>query len=159
MRVFKQQQLLPVTIEEAWNFFATPRNLNNVTPPQLVFTITSPVPDTMYEGLIITYKIKPMLNIAVDWCTEITHIKEHIYFVDEQRKGPYRMWHHEHHFKQVQGGVLMTDLLYYDIGKSFLGKLADRIFVHKKVKEIFACRYQILETYFSKNRLFAGEKA
>lgn len=153
MRVFKQEQLLPITIQEAWNFFATPRNLNTVTPPQLVFTITSPVPDQMYEGLIITYQIKPMLNIAVDWCTEITHIKEHSYFIDEQRKGPYRMWHHEHHFKQVQGGVLMTDLLYYDIGKFFLGKLADRMFVHKKLNQIFAYRYQVLETYFRKTNV------
>jgi ligand-binding SRPBCC domain-containing protein len=148
----KQSQLLPITIEEAWDFFATPKNLNEVTPKDMVFEITSELPDRMYEGLIITYRIKPMLNIPIDWCTEITHIKEKQFFVDEQRKGPYNIWHHEHHFQTVDGGVLMTDLLHYDIGKSIFGWLAGHMFVHQKVKEIFNYRFQILEKYFDKNK-------
>ena len=103
----------------------------------------------MYEGLIITYRIKPMLNIPLNWCTEITHIKEHQFFVDEQRKGPYNIWHHEHHFKAVEGGVLMTDLLHYDIGKSIFGWIAGKLFVHKQVKEIFEFRKKTLATYFN----------
>lgn len=148
MHQLKQHQLLPISLEEAWNFFATPKNLNKVTPKDLMFEITSHLPDTMYEGLIITYKIKPMLNIKINWCTEITHIKEHEFFVDEQRKGPYNIWHHEHHFKAVDGGVMMTDILYYDIGKSIFGWLAGKLFVHKKVKQIFDYRYKTLEEYF-----------
>ena len=124
MEVLKQEQFLPISIQQAWKFFATPRNLNEITPADMTFEITSPLPDKMYEGLIITYRIKPLLNIAVDWVTEITHIREMEFFIDEQRSGPYKIWHHEHHFKAVDGGVIMTDLLYYDIGKSIFGWIA-----------------------------------
>ena len=130
--------------------FATPKNLNEVTPDDLVFEITSTLPEKMYTGLIITYRIKPMLNIPIAWCTEITHIKDREYFVDEQRKGPYNIWHHEHHFREVDGGVIMTDLLHYDIGKSIFGAIAGKLFVDKKVRQIFKYRYEVLEKYFSK---------
>ena len=147
-----QEQFLPVSLEEAWKFFATPKNLNKVTPADMIFEITSDVPETMYEGMLITYKLKPMLNITVDWCTEITHIKHQEFFIDEQRKGPYSLWHHEHHFKSVDGGVLMTDKLTYDIGKSVFGWMAGKLFVHKKVRDIFNFRYKILEEYFLSNK-------
>ena len=153
MHILKQEQLLPISLEQAWDFFATPKNLNEVTPADLTFQITSVLPERMYEGLMITYKIKPMLNIPLDWCTEITHIKEMEYFVDEQRSGPYKIWHHEHHFKAVKGGVLMTDLLYYEIGLSIFGWLAGELFVHKKVREIFNYRYKTLENYFKRTEL------
>jgi ligand-binding SRPBCC domain-containing protein len=149
MRKLVQKQVLPISLDEAWDFFATPKNLNEVTPGDLVFEITSDLPDTMYEGLIITYRIKPMLNIPVNWCTEITHIKERQFFVDEQRKGPYNIWHHEHHFEEVPEGVLMTDILHYDIGLSVFGWLAGKLFVHNKVREIFEYRFKVLETYFN----------
>ncbi len=148
MHQLKQQQFLPISLEEAWNFFATPKNLNKVTPKDLMFEITSELPEKMYEGLIITYKIKPMLNIKINWCTEITHIKEQEFFVDEQRKGPYNIWHHEHHFKAVEGGVLMTDILHYDVGKSIFGWIAGKLFVNNKVKQIFEYRFKTLENYF-----------
>ena len=150
MNKLKREQFLPVSIDEAWGFFASPKNLNAVTPKDLLFEITSALPDQMYEGLIITYRIKPMLNISIGWCTEITHIKHNQYFIDEQRKGPYKIWHHEHHFNQVDGGVLMTDLLYYDIGKSIFGWLAGELFVNKKVKQIFDYRFTALDNYFQK---------
>jgi len=150
MMKLKQEQFLPISLDEAWRFFATPKNLNEVTPNDLVFEIISELPDTMYEGLLINYRLKPMLNIPVNWCTEITHIKEKVYFIDEQRKGPYRIWHHEHHFKPVAGGVLMTDLLHYDIGMSFFGWIAGKMFVHRKVEGIFSYRYKMLESYFTK---------
>ena len=148
MKKIKQEQFLPISLDEAWAFFATPVNLNKVTPTDMVFEITSDIPDKMYEGLIITYRIKPMLNIAVDWCTEITHIKEKEFFVDEQRKGPYNIWHHEHHFKETEGGVLMTDIVHYDVGKWVFGWLASKLFVDRQVKVIFRYRYEALEKYF-----------
>lgn len=151
MRIIKQNQFLPISLEEAWNFFATPKNLNEVTPNDLTFEITSELPEKMYEGLIITYRIRPMLNIPLNWCTEITHIRENEFFVDEQRKGPYNIWHHEHHFKSVEGGVMMTDIVHYDIGKSILGWIAGKLFVDKKVREIFEYRYKTLETYFNQS--------
>lgn len=144
-----QQQFLPISLEKAWDFFATPNNLNAVTPKELDFHILTDVPEKMYEGLMIAYTLKPMLQIPVHWVTEITHIKEHVYFVDEQRKGPYAIWHHEHHFEAQDGGVLMTDILHYDVGLSFLGWIAGKLFVHKKVKEIFAFRFQKLKETFN----------
>jgi ligand-binding SRPBCC domain-containing protein len=141
----KQEQFSPITLDAAWNFFATPKNLNKVTPDNMVFDIISDLPDTMYEGLLINYRLKPMLNISINWRTEITHIKEKNYFIDEQRSGPYKIWHHEHHFKAIESGVVMTDILHYDIGKSVFGWLAGKLFVHKRVNEIFEYRQSALE--------------
>jgi ligand-binding SRPBCC domain-containing protein len=148
MHTLKQEQFLPISLDQAWEFFATPKNLNEVTPDDMVFEITSELPDKMYEGLMITYRIKPMMNIPINWCTEITHIKEKEFFVDDQRKGPYNIWHHEHHFGAVAGGVMMTDLLHYDIGKSIFGWIAGKMFVHRKVRKIFEYRHKTLEAYF-----------
>lgn len=151
MNKLKQEQFLPLTIDEAWDFFATPLNLNKITPDDMVFVFTSSVPEKMYRGLIITYKIKPLLNIPMNWVTEITHIEDKVYFVDEQRKGPYNIWHHEHHFRAVDGGVIMTDILHYDIGKSIFGWLAGKLFVDKKVKQIFEFRNIMLSEMFQKH--------
>jgi ligand-binding SRPBCC domain-containing protein len=148
MKLLKSEQLLPISIEQAWDFFSSPKNLNEITPEDMVFKITSEVPEKMYEGLFITYKIAPVLNIPLDWVTEITHVKEPFYFVDEQRKGPYKTWHHEHHFKQTPEGVLMTDILYYEVGKSIFGWLAEKLFVDNKVKGIFSYREKVLNKKF-----------
>lgn len=144
-----REQILNCNLDEAWNFFATPKNLNAITPADMHFKILSSLPEEMYAGLIIEYKIKPFLNIPLYWCTEITHVKKYEYFIDEQRQGPYKMWHHEHHFSQHHKGVLMKDILHYDIGKSIIGDLAGALFVHKKVKQIFDFRFQKLEEVFN----------
>lgn len=143
-------QFLPIDIETAWNYFSTPNNLNEITPPDMVFDIVSEVPTQMYEGMFIMYELSPFLNLRMQWVTEITHIKPRHFFVDEQRKGPYRIWHHEHHFEEREGGVLMTDILHYDIGKSVFGALAGHLFVHRKVRSIFEYRKQVLEKKFGK---------
>jgi len=133
-------QFLPISLEEAWAFFSSPQNLNEITPPDMVFKITSDVPETMYQGMFITYNVSPLLGIQMEWVTEITHIEPQRYFVDEQRKGPYNIWHHEHHFEAVEGGVVMTDLLYYDVGKWLAGSIASFLIVDRKVKNIFEFR-------------------
>jgi ligand-binding SRPBCC domain-containing protein len=148
MKQLRRQQLLPVTLQQAWQFFATPANLNAITPPDMDFKVLGQLPETMYQGQFIMYTIKPVLNIPFKWVTEITHINEPFYFVDEQRTGPYHIWHHEHHFKAVDNGVLMTDILHYDIGKWVLGSIAGALFVHKKVEQIFDYRYRALEKHF-----------
>jgi len=149
IRTLIHKQLLPVSLDKAWNYFATPANLQDITPEDMTFEIISPIPDKMYQGLIILYVIRPFANIPMRWCTEITHIQEHRFFVDNQKSGPYKMWHHEHHFEEKDGGVLMTDILHYDIGKSFLGWIAGALFVHKKVQNIFTYRKKRLEQIFS----------
>lgn len=148
IKSLKTHQILPLTMAEAWDFFSSPRNLNEITPNDMTFVITSNVPEKMYEGLMITYKVSPFLKIPMNWVTEITHIREPFYFVDEQRIGPYRMWHHEHHFREVPGGVEMTDILHYNVGMGFIGWLASWLFVDRKVKSIFAFREQKLKEMF-----------
>lgn len=148
MQKLVQQQWLPLTLPEAWHFFATPHNLNRITPPEMSFVIKNELPDEMYEGLLIHYTIRPFLNIPFDWLTEITHIKPQVYFIDEQRFGPYKLWHHEHHFKAENNGVLMTDILYYDIGKSIAGRIAGSVYVHKQIRKIFTYRTEKLKEIF-----------
>jgi ligand-binding SRPBCC domain-containing protein len=108
------------------------------------------VPEKMYPGMFIMYSIRPMFNIPMNWVTEITHVSDRKFFVDEQRVGPYHIWHHEHHFEEKDGGVLMTDILHYNVGMSFLGWIASKLFVDKKVQGIFDYRYKILEQRFGK---------
>ncbi len=150
MRRLEQRQFLPISLDYAWDFFSSPANLNEITPDDMTFEITSEVPAKMYEGMFITYKIRPLMNIPMFWCTEITHIVDKKFFVDEQRKGPYNIWHHEHHFEAVEGGVMMTDILHYDIGKSIFGTIAGALFVHRKVENIFNYRRKKLEQLFGK---------
>jgi ligand-binding SRPBCC domain-containing protein len=144
-----QKQVLPIDLKTAWAFFATPRNLNEITPPDVHFEITSEVPDQMYPGLMITYCIRPFLGIPFTWWTEISHIQEGQYFIDQQVQGPYKIWHHQHHFESVSEGVLMTDILHYEVGFGLIGKLLDVLFVRQKVKWIFESRRKLLEERFS----------
>ncbi len=109
---------------------------------------TSPLPDKTYPGLFITYKVKPLLGIPMLWVTEITHVRERDYFVDEQRLGPYRIWHHQHHFKAVEGGVEMTDIVDYRLPLGPIGILMNALFIRKKLKQVFEYRRQRLVEMF-----------
>lgn len=148
IRRLEIKQFVPRNLDEVWDFFSSPANLNAITPEDMNFEILGNVPKKMYSGLFISYKVRPILNIPLDWTTEITHIEDKKYFVDEQRIGPYNIWHHEHHFEEVAGGVMMTDILHYDIGKSIFGSIAGALFVHKRVSEIFRYREEKLKTLF-----------
>jgi len=148
MKYLEFEQFLPIPIEQAWHFFSSPDNLNRITPPHLKFRVLDKLPDEMYKGLIIRYRIQPMLNIPMKWITEITAFEKNKFFIDEQIKGPYKVWHHEHHFKTVAGGVIMTDKLTYDIGWSFLGWLVGRLWVDQQVRNIFSYRRSKLNEMF-----------
>jgi len=140
---------LPISLDEAWNFFSDPRNLQKITPSDMGFTITSNFfKDEMYEGMIITYKVSPLLGIKMDWMTEITHVKHKEFFVDEQRIGPYKIWHHQHHFKAIDGGVEMTDIIDYAVPLGPLGKMVEPFLVRPKLKEIFDFRTKKMEELF-----------
>jgi ligand-binding SRPBCC domain-containing protein len=146
------EQKLPISLEEAWAFFSSPLNLAKITPKSMAFVITSDysAQTKMYQGMIITYKVSPLLGIKLDWMTEITHVKEGAYFIDEQRFGPFKFWHHEHHFKAIEGGVLMTDKLIYGIPFGIFGQIANAITVSKQTKEIFSFREKAVEELFGK---------
>ncbi|WP_295768012.1 SRPBCC family protein [uncultured Mucilaginibacter sp.] len=146
------EQFMPISLNEAWDFFSSPLNLEKITPSSMKFIVTSPyTPDTkMYPGMIITYKVSPLFGIKLNWMTEITHVQDKVYFVDEQRFGPYALWHHQHHFKEVDGGVQMTDILNYAIGYGPAGLIANRVLVKNKIEEIFNYRTKAIEKMFGK---------
>ncbi len=145
---FKTQQKLPISSDVAWDFFSNPLKLIDITPPWLNFRVTSDLPERMYTGVIITYQIRPFGNIPVNWVTEITHVQEPFVFVDEQRFGPYRFWHHQHQFKEISGGVEMTDLVHYALPFGAFGRTLQRLSVAKRLQEIFAFRQAWLEKSF-----------
>ncbi len=137
---------LPIDIKTAWTFFSNPANLSKITPPEMNFIIHTDIQNKpTYAGQMIVYTVSPLFNIPMHWVTEITHVHEPHFFVDEQRKGPYKMWHHQHHFKEVDGGVEMTDILHYEIPFGFIGNFLNKLFIEKKIKEIFEFRKIALE--------------
>jgi len=139
----KTVQNLPITLDEAWDFFSKPDNLKNITPSNLGFNILSKHHNSyMYPGQIIEYKVSPVLGIPLYWMTEITHVVEHTYFVDEQRFGPYSMWHHQHHFKAIEGGVEMTDIVHYKLPLWIFGDIANTMLVRSQLRQIFSFRFQ-----------------
>jgi ligand-binding SRPBCC domain-containing protein len=146
----KYETFLPTTLDNAWNFFSSPLNLEKITPPDMNFVVTSDYKENtkIYPGMIITYKVSPLLGIKLNWMTEITHVKDKEYFVDEQRFGPYALWHHQHHFKEANGGVQMIDLVHYAIPYSFIGRLANSLLVKSKLKKVFAYREEAIAHLF-----------
>lgn len=145
----KRVQKFPVSASEIWNFIATPLNLKKITPPYMGFDITSISGDgPMYEGMIISYHVSPFLGIKMNWVTEITHIVDGFYFIDEQRIGPYAMWHHEHRIETVEGGVVMTDIVTYQPPLGLLGVLAHHLFIKRKLRQIFDFRQKALQEIF-----------
>jgi ligand-binding SRPBCC domain-containing protein len=146
-----KKQFLPITLDEAWAFFSTPINLKKITPEYMGFNILTDLGDgKMYPGQIIHYIVTPVLGIPMRWTTEITHVIDRKYFVDEQRFGPYSFWHHQHWFREVDGGVEMTDIVNYGIPLGVLGRIANTIFVRSKLQEIFDYREKVTHEMFGK---------
>ena len=144
------RQKLPISLEEAWSFLSDPTNLKMITPDYMRFEITSDTQpgNTMFEGQIISYRVSPLPGIRMNWVTEITHVEDQRYFVDEQRFGPYTMWHHEHWLDSIEGGVDMLDRVSYKIPLGPLGKLAQAIMVRRQLQGIFDYRINKLHEVF-----------
>lgn len=147
------EQFLPVSLDAAWRFFSTPQNLQKLTPGDLDFKITSPKLNGIYQGQMITYNIKIFPVFPSKWVTEITSVEDQKYFIDEQRFGPYKLWHHQHHFKEVEGGVLMTDIVHFKLPFPLLAPIAYKMYVKKKLKEIFTFRHEVLNNLIKQNAL------
>ena len=148
LRRLECRQLLPLTLAATCEFFSRPDNLARITPPDLGFAVTSVLPERMYAGMIVSYRVSPFGGLRVPWVTEITHVREPEFFVDEQRSGPYRFWHHQHHFRAVADGVEMTDLVHYQLPFPPLGDLLAGRAVDRRVNAIFAYRQQVLAKLF-----------
>lgn len=150
MYLLKAVQTLPIPIEQAWSFFSSPKNLSVITPEKLRFEVKTDLPAKVYPGLFIKYSVRPLFNVPMTWVTEITHVIENQYFVDEQRIGPYKIWHHEHHFETTEEGVEMTDLVYFELPLSAIGRAFYPLLVKNNLAEIFQFRQEKLEELFGK---------
>ncbi len=150
MHVYKTEQFLPITLEKAWSFFSSPGNLKVITPPSMDFTICSDLEDeSIYEGMLIDYRVKPILGIPVRWQTKITQVKENHSFMDKQLVGPYKVWEHTHTFTTQKDGILMMDVIRYKLPFGWLGELSEKLFVRRKIKSIFEYRKNILNKLFN----------
>jgi len=148
---YKQEQKVNASLEEVWDFISTPANLKEITPDYMGFDITSKdTPKKMYPGMIITYIVKPVFGIKTPWMTEITQVKDKEFFIDEQRVGPYKLWHHQHFIEKIEGGVLMRDIVTYSPPFGFLGAIANKLLIRKKLDEIFDYRTMAVDRKFGK---------
>lgn len=150
----KREQIISASLDEIWDFISSPANLKKITPEYMGFNITSELlSDKMYEGMIISYKVSPLFGIKTDWVSELTHIREKEFFIDEQRVGPYKLWHHQHILNPVKDGTLMTDIVTYQPPFGFLGALANNIIIYKKLNEIFDYRKNAIDALFNQREL------
>ena len=143
-------QQLPIPLDVAWDFFSNPLNLGEITPPELNLVVENDLPQRMHPGTLICYRVKLLLGIPVHWVTEITHIEEGRFFVDEQRFGPYRFWHHQHHFLPIEGGVEMCDIIHYKLPLGPFSFLIDSFVVRRQLRHIFAYREEVLAQRFGR---------
>jgi len=152
MKIYRlhKKQNLPITIDQAWDFLSSPKNLKTITPDYMGFNILSGADRPMFPGQIIQYIVTPVLGIKTKWVTEITHVRDKEYFVDEQRFGPYALWHHKHFIKEIEGGVEMEDIIDYKVPMGILGQLVHPILVKPKLEEIFSYRTKKLEELFGR---------
>lgn len=152
MKVYQlhTMQQLPISLDTAWEFLSDPKNLKTITPEHMGFDIISGADRPMYAGQIIQYYVKPFPGYRTKWVTEITHVKDKEYFVDEQRFGPYALWHHKHFLKEIEGGVVMEDIIDYKLPFGLLGQLVHPILVKKQLDNIFSYRKQKLIDLFGK---------
>ncbi len=149
VHTLRVSQFLPVERSDLWEFLCQPGNLSEITPSEMGFRVTSPVNSgVMYSGQIITYKVMPFKGIRVNWVTEISHLREGWYFVDEQRFGPYRFWHHKHFLEEVEGGTCMSDLVTYKMPLGWIGRIMNLLLVRRKLRQIFEYRQRVLEDRF-----------
>ena len=144
----RSAQKIPVSREKAWQFLSDPQNLKAITPDYMGFDITGGGDRPMFAGQIIQYIVSPVAGIKTSWVTEITHVEEPNYFVDEQRFGPYALWHHKHFLKEIDGGVEMEDIVDYKLPFGFIGRMVHPIIVKPKLKEIFEHRRKKLIEIF-----------
>jgi len=145
---FKRKQYIPISLDEAWRFLSSPKNLKDLTPDYMGFDILSGADKPMFAGQIIQYSVTPILGIKTKWVSEITQVEHKKYFVDIQLYGPYALWHHKHFLKQIDGGVEFEDIIDYKVPLGILGRLVHPFLVKPKLEEIFAYRQQKLIELF-----------
>ena len=161
MKLHKKEfkQFLPISLDEAWDFFSRPENLNEITPKDMEFEILTDNIPRVYPGMIVQYNVKPFPLVKMGWVTEITQVEDKRMFIDEQRFGPYAFWHHQHIFEEVDGGVMMSDILHYRVPLGAVGKIINALVISSKVQSIFDYRFEVLENKYGNNVLNLKEIA
>ena len=150
LHTLQTTQFIKSDIATVWDFMSSPKNLATITPEYMQFEVLSDLGDgKMYSGQLIEYYVRPLLGIKLHWVTEITYVQELQFFVDEQRFGPYKFWHHKHFLKQVDGGVEMFDLVHYQLPMGLLGKLGNELFVKKQLQQVFDYRFKVVDKLFN----------
>lgn len=145
------RQNIPASAEILWSFFSDAKNLLLLTPPHLNLKPANQIfGGEIYAGQVMTYKVQPLFGIPLSWMTEIKHVNRPTYFVDEQRKGPYKLWHHQHHFKVIDGGTEMIDIVHYRLPFGVIGNIANLLLVRKELTKIFTYRYEKITGLFGK---------
>ena len=147
-----QEQILPISRAEAWEFFSHPHNLEKITPNNLGFSTTSCPAGAIYPGAIIIHRLQLAPFLAIPWVTEIKTVEEGHAFVDEQRFGPYRFWHHRHSFTDTEGGVLIRDEVHWKAPLEPFSAPVKALFVKPRTLALFEHRRQILADYFGASK-------
>ena len=141
---------IPSSISEVWNFFSSPYNLAKITPAYMDFKITEcPDSPVIFEGMLIKYRVKPVMHIPITWITKIGKVSPPHCFIDTQITGPYAQWEHLHTFKEQDGGVLMTDHVKYRLPLGVLGTIANALLVERDLKYIFDYREKTVKKIFN----------
>ncbi|MBL7904247.1 MAG: SRPBCC family protein [Bacteroidales bacterium] len=150
MPVFQATQIVKADLDVCWKFFSDPANLSLITPPDMNFRIIFPQPlPAMYPGMIIRYHVSPLLGVKLEWITEITQVREREFFIDNQLKGPFSIWHHQHFFRQTPEGTEMKDIVTYEVPFGRIGTLFAGTIVRKRIEGIFTFRHTVIEKYFN----------
>lgn len=147
IHTLERTQFIAASLDQVWTYFSAPENLNALTPPEMHFEILGE-PPPMYQGQLIAYRIRVAPGVRVGWLTEIRHVRDHEFFVDEQRAGPYRLWYHEHHFSAVDGGVQMVDRVTYALPFGLLGDFIHALWVRRTLRRIFDYRHGAVDKLF-----------
>ena len=148
--VLEREQLLPITLDEAWAFFSTPRNLARITPPGMGLVVREPFDDApAHTGQRITYTVRPLLGVPLFWETLIEQVQAPNMFVDTQQRGPFKRWWHQHRFEAAQGGTLMHDRLEYELPLGLLGEFAHVMLIERRIRSIFDHRFATLQQHFA----------
>lgn len=150
MYQLKRKQIIKANLETCWAFFSSPYNLKKITPTYMGFEVLTDIPEKIHEGLMIEYRVKPLLGIPTKWVSKISKVEEKKFFIDEQRSGPYKKWHHEHHFRQVDEGTEIIDIITYQMPFGLLGKIVHPFIVKKKLESIFNYRNEAIKDIFNK---------
>jgi len=151
MKIYEKrwQTIVPGKMDEVWDFFSNPANLQKITPQEMNFEVLTNLRDiSMYPGMLIRYKVSPIANIRMNWVTEITSVQPHEYFIDEQRFGPYALWHHEHRFEETHDGIQMSDILHYGVPLGILGQMVNGIMISQRIDHIFEYRQDVIKEIF-----------